>query len=153
MLGRLFLLFTVTTTVELILLLLLSRALSIPFTAALIVLTGLLGAYLASREGRRAWRRVSESLTRGELPADPIVQALLVLAGGLLLLTPGLLTDLTGFACLIPPSRAWLSRRVRAVLARRTGIAPLADEPAPAPERTPDEPPRRRGVVDVTDQQ
>ncbi|MDP7112913.1 MAG: FxsA family protein, partial [Myxococcota bacterium] len=60
MLGRLFLLFTLTTAAELILLLLVGRYVSIPFTIALIVLTGLLGAYLASREGRRAWRRVAE---------------------------------------------------------------------------------------------
>jgi UPF0716 protein FxsA len=153
MLGRLFLLFTLTTTVELVLLLLVGRYVSIPFTIALIVLTGLLGAYLASREGRRAWRRVTESMSRGELPADPIVQALLVLAGGLLLLTPGLLTDATGFACLLPPSRAWLSRRVRVYLAKRTKIAPLAVDPTPEPAERESDPNRRRGVVDVTDQQ
>ena len=119
MFGRLFLLITITTTVELVLLLVAGRYMGILPTIAIILLTGLAGAYLAAREGRKAWRRVLESLGRGELPADPIVQALLVLAGGLLLLTPGYLTDITGFLCLLPPSRVFLAGRIRNYLARR----------------------------------
>ena len=160
MLARLFLLFTVTTTVELVLLLLAGRYVSIPLTLATIGLTGFLGAYLAAKEGRRAWRRVARSLTRGETPADPIVQALLVLAGGLLLLTPGLITDAVGFACLIPFTRGWLSVRVRRYFSKRVGITAaggMGTEPRAAESgrdaNSPADDERRRRVVDVTDQQ
>ncbi len=161
MLARLFLLFTVTTTVELVLLLLVGRYVSIPFTVATIVLTGFLGAYLASKEGRRAWRRVTQSLAAGEMPADPIVQALLVLAGGLLLLTPGLITDAVGFSCLIPVTRGWISRRVRRYFSARVGITAAGGvnrAGSGAPTERDEEPPqaedrRSSRVVDVTDQQ
>ncbi len=163
MVGRLFLLITVTTTVELALLLLAGRALGIVPTIAIIVATGLAGAFLAAREGRRAWRRVIESLGRGELPADSIVQALLVLAGGLLLLTPGYLTDITGFLCLLPPSRALLSRRIRRSLSRRietgaihgswTSAAPGRGVSGDDTRRQGADEPRSKRVFDATDQQ
>ena len=112
MFGRLFLAFTVTTAVELVLILVVGRSIGVWVTIGIIVITGLLGAYLTSREGRRAWSNVVNSLARGEPPADPIVQALLVLVGGVLLLTPGFITDTVGFCCLIPITRAFLTRRL-----------------------------------------
>lgn len=166
--ARLFLLFTLTTTVELILLLTVGKAIGIWATIAIILLTGFLGAALAGREGRRAWQRVVDSLRRGELPADPIVQALLVLVGGVLLLTPGFLTDIFGFSCLIPPSRAFLAKLVGKYLARRIegGAAffgpsqnatagPTPDREPPRTEPQPEAPvgERQRKTINVTDQQ
>jgi len=166
--ARLFLLMTITTTVELVLLLTVGKYIGIVPTIVIIVLTGFLGAALAGREGRRAWRRVVDSLRRGELPADPIVQALLVLVGGVLLMTPGFLTDLFGFSCLIPPSRAVLSRLVQRYLAKKIeGGSALFGEgkdrgearttarsggrPSAQPELPQDHAQRR--TINVTDQQ
>ena len=159
---KLFLLFTLTTTVELVLLLTVGKAIGIGPTIAIILLTGFLGAALAGREGRRAWRRVVDSLRQGQLPADPIVQALLVLVGGVLLLTPGFLTDLLGFSCLIPLSRRFLAGLVQKYLAKRIeggtaffgssqGKAGGKVEQEEAPEAPADREPRK--VVNVTDQQ
>jgi len=157
--ARIFLAITLTTTVELVLLLVAGKYLGIQLTIAVIVLTGLLGAYLSAREGRRAWRRVVDSITRGELPADSIIQALMVLVGGLFLLTPGYLTDLVGFLCLIPFTRVRLAGRLKGVLAKRFKIEGMTmggarprTEKAPRQSDAEREAPARK-VFDATDQQ
>ncbi len=165
MFARLFLAFTITTAVELLLILFVGRSIGVWATIGTIVVTGMLGAWLAAREGRRAWTNVVGSLSRGEPPADPIVQALLVLVGGVLLLTPGFLTDTVGFLCLIPPSRALMARGLRGYFAKRLGAGdgitatfwstptePSA-EPRPAEVHLDEQEDRQRKVVDVKDQQ
>jgi UPF0716 protein FxsA len=56
-------------------------------------------------------------VARGVPPAGRLVEGALVLVGGILLITPGVLTDLTGIALLVPPIRRWLAPRVVAALA------------------------------------
>ena len=160
MFARLFLAFTITTAVELVLILVVGRAIGVWVTIGIILVTGLLGAWLASREGRRAWSRVVGSLSRGEPPADPIVQALLVLVGGVLLLTPGFLTDAFGFACLIPPSRALMTRGLRRYFSARlaggnTFSATFWSATADSPQevKLDEEQDREHGVIDVKGQQ
>ena len=164
MFGRLFLAFTITTAIELVLILVVGRSIGVWVTIGIIVVTGLVGAYHTAREGRRAWSRVVTSLSRGEPPADPIVQALLVLVGGVLLLTPGFITDTVGFCCLLPPTRSFLSGRLRAYFTRRLGqdgsfasvlwSATEAEGERP-PEEVKLEPegPQEKTVVDVKGQQ
>lgn len=164
MFGRLFLAFTITTAIELVLILVVGRSIGVWITIGVIVVTGLVGAYLTSREGRRAWSRVVESLSKGEPPADPIVQALLVLVGGVLLLTPGFITDTVGFCCLVPFTRSLLSSRLRGYFTSRlsqdgsfAGVfwsAAQADGKPPAQGVKLDEDEERpRTVVDVKGQQ
>ena len=162
MFARLFAAFTLTTATELALILLVGRSIGLWTTLGIIVVTGLIGAYLASREGRRAWSRVVNSLSSGEPPADPIVQALLVLIGGVLLLTPGFLTDTFGFLCLIPPTRAVMARGLRSYFSKRLAkggsfsaefwrAEPGAGRPKEVELEEREETERR--VVDVKDQQ
>ena len=66
-------------------------------------------------QGRTSWRRFNEAVQAGRIPTREVLDGALVIFGGALLLTPGFITDILGFALLIPPSRAV----VRAVLARR----------------------------------
>ncbi|NLE39269.1 MAG: FxsA family protein, partial [Pirellulaceae bacterium] len=79
-----------------------------------------IGASLARREGLRCWVTAQRRLAQGELPADSLLDGLLVLVAGLFLVTPGVLTDLAGFALLIPEFRRvvrrWLAARFRARL-------------------------------------
>ena len=56
--------------------------------------------------------KVQKSLNRGELPSSELLDGLFILAGGLLLLTPGLLTDLVGFFCLTPLARQPLKKKL-----------------------------------------
>ncbi len=120
--GRwLFLLFTVVPLVELYLLLWLGDRLGFAATVALVLFTGVVGATLAKLEGLRVMREWQEALGAGKMPTDGVMGGLLILVGGVLLVTPGVLTDLTGFLLLIPPTR----RLVMKVLRRRleAGIA------------------------------
>ena len=114
MFFKLALLFIVLPTVELFLLIRLGMAIGAPGTILVIVLTGFVGAGLAKREGLRALTRIQWALNRGELPTRELLDAFLVLAAGLVLITPGLITDAAGFLLLIPHFRAW----VRLVLVR-----------------------------------
>lgn len=74
-------------------------------TIMLIVVTGIVGAALAKSQGLSILTKIQTQMNRGELPADQIVQGLMVFAGGLLLVTPGIVTDIVGFLLVIPGSR------------------------------------------------
>ncbi len=117
--ARLLLLFTVVPLAEVYLLYFLGSVMGFWPTVAVVLSTGLLGAFLAKREGLRVWRRWRESLSRGELPEEGILGGVLVLIGGVLLVTPGVLTDLTGLALLFPPSRHFIASIVRKRLEKR----------------------------------
>ncbi len=120
-------------------------------TVALVAATGLLGAALARLEGTRALASVQSELAAGRLPARSLLDGAAVLVGGALLLTPGILTDVAGFALLLPVTRrplyGWLRRRLEAGLASGTvrvtwmggGFRPPGD-----PSRTGGEEPRSR---------
>ena len=110
MFGRLFLLFTLGPLIELALLIYVSDLFGWKTTLAVVVGTGLLGAWLVRREGWRAWNRFHRDLGEGRLPADSLVDGLMVFAGGVLLITPGVLSDFLGLALVFPPTRALLRR-------------------------------------------
>jgi UPF0716 protein FxsA len=118
-LGRLFLLFTLVPLVEIYLLVKIGGLVGVWPTIGLVCLTGFLGASLARREGRRALARYQEALARGQLPEEGIVSGLLILVGGVLLIAPGVLTDLSGLALMIPPIRRAVARRINAGLEKR----------------------------------
>jgi UPF0716 protein FxsA len=118
MFVRLLLLFTAVPLIELALLLEIGKRAGLAATLALVLGTGFLGAYLARREGLRTLTRVREEMAAGRLPADALLDGLLILIAGAVLLTPGLLTDLTGFVLLIPASRRAIRRRVAARMRR-----------------------------------
>lgn len=121
MLGRLLLLFTVVPLVEIYLLVQLGGLMGVWPTIALVCVTGFLGASLARREGRRALARYQEAIAKGQLPEEGIVSGLLILLGGVLLIAPGVLTDLTGLALMIPPVRQAVAKRVKDRLQKRIG--------------------------------
>ncbi|HJL04203.1 MAG TPA: FxsA family protein [Polyangiaceae bacterium LLY-WYZ-15_(1-7)] len=101
----LLLLFTVVPLVELYLLLALGRLMGFGPTVALVLVTGIVGATLAKHEGLRVVRRWQRDLSEGRVPEDGVLGGLLVFAGGLFLVTPGVLTDAFGLAMLFPPTR------------------------------------------------
>lgn len=132
MMAKLLVAMTVIPAVELYLLLQLGRWMGPAETVALIVLTGLLGATLAKREGLGVLRQLAADAKQGIPPADRLVEGLLVLLGGVLLITPGVLTDLTGVLLMIGPTRRWLAPRVKDLIAARIGLIPGARVGAPA---------------------
>jgi UPF0716 protein FxsA len=115
MLIRLLMLFILVPLAELAILIKVGSHLGVLPTILMVVGIGVFGAWLARREGWRAVGRIQADLAAGRLPGDSAIDALLVLAAGVLMITPGLLTDAAGLVLLIPPARAavrrWLKRR------------------------------------------
>ena len=119
MLGRLFLLFTLVPLAELYLLMTIGGLMGAGPTIALVAGTGLAGAWLARREGRRTLASYQESLAKGQMPEDGILSGLLVFGGGVLLITPGVLTDVFGLSMMIPPLRRAVARMLQGRLQKR----------------------------------
>jgi len=136
MLGRLILLLTVVPLVELVILLRLAQAISWGPTIVLVIVTGVLGAWLARREGFRTLLTIQEEMAAGRMPTLSLMEGVMILVAGVLLVTPGILTDLVGFALLVPPIRRWVARRTaesfkrRMVVVHSGGVDPFIDVPA-----------------------
>ena len=118
-LGRLALLFVVVPLLELALLILMGQWVGTWPTISLVVFTGVTGAWLARTEGLRTMWRLRHDLAKGRVPGQAIMDGMAVLAGGALLLTPGILTDLVGFSLLVPRTRRVIQKRIMARLERR----------------------------------
>ncbi|QQS00549.1 MAG: FxsA family protein [Austwickia sp.] len=88
-------------------------------TFGLLLAESLLGAWLVKREGRTAWRALTDALRTGRMPARELADGALLLVGGTLLLTPGFLTDLAGFFFVAPPTRPVARRLLQGAVERR----------------------------------
>lgn len=122
MLFYLFLLFTVVPLVELALLIWIGGATAWWVPIEFVVLTGVAGATLARWQGWRAVSRIQSELVAGRVPADAMLDGAMILAGAILLITPGVLTDVVALALLIPPLRALVKRAVMATLRHRVEV-------------------------------
>jgi UPF0716 protein FxsA len=109
---------------DLLLLILLSRQFGFWQTVGTLFVVGLLGSSLARREGSRVWRGFQTSLAAGRPPEHGVVDGMLVLLGGVLLLLPGILSDVLGLALFIPPLRRTLARVLRQRLTREFELRP-----------------------------
>jgi UPF0716 protein FxsA len=76
-------------------------------TIFLIIATGVLGAWLAKKEGLQAIRLAQLQAQQGQLPSGVILDGICILIGGVVLLTPGFITDAIGFFLLIPQTRTF----------------------------------------------
>ncbi len=101
-------LFIVLPVVELAILIETGRRIGALATLALIVATGALGACLARSQGLAVLRQMRTETEAGRLPAEPLVDGVIILLAGAVLLTPGILTDIVGFVCLVPAFRRFL---------------------------------------------
>ena len=123
MLLKLFLAFTLIPLVEIYLLIKLGQAFGAVTSILLVIITGMLGAYLARMEGLRTLFRIQETLREKKMPRDELLEALLIVLAGLVLITPGFLTDAVGFMLLIPATRVrvrdWLRNRFHARFTRK----------------------------------
>ena len=77
-------------------------------TIALVVLTATLGLSLLKRQGPSMLMSARRKINEGSIPASELVSGVMIAVGGALLLTPGFVTDVIGFALLIPQARQWL---------------------------------------------
>lgn len=130
------LLFTVVPAVELYLLLQIGSWLGPTETFVMLLLTGVLGTWLAKREGFAVLAQLSEELRGGLPPGTRLMEGALVVAGGVLLVTPGVITDVTGLLLIFPPTRRWIAPRALRWLSARFGVVELG--PGKVTEEVPD---------------
>jgi len=105
MLGYLMLLFIIVPIVELALLIKVGQHIGAFNTISIVIGTGIAGALLAKSEGLKTLRGIQHDLELGIMPSERLLDGLFIFTGGLLLLTPGLITDMVGFLLLIPYTR------------------------------------------------
>ena len=111
--ARPLLLFIAVPVVELVLLIEIGQRVGTLATVGLIIGTGIVGASLARQQGMSTLARLQKDLGEGRLPAEPIIDGGLILVAAAVLITPGVLTDLVGFLCLVPACRRLLKRYLK----------------------------------------
>ncbi|WP_100373739.1 FxsA family protein [Bacillus sp. FJAT-45037] len=101
----LLLLIIIVPALEIAVLILSGNTLGVWPTIGLIIFTGVLGAWLAKKEGLQAIRLAQLQTSQGQLPSSVMLDGVCILIGGVVLLTPGFITDAIGFFLLIPITR------------------------------------------------
>src|SRR3954449_5042584 len=112
------LLFIVVPIAELALLIQVGQLIGVWWTILLLVADALIGSWLLRTQSRAAWRRFNEALANGRVPHREVIDGVLVIFGGVLLLTPGFITDIFGLLFLFRPTRVLL----RGLLVRRGAL-------------------------------
>jgi len=102
---KILILFVMVPVIELYILIEVGKKIGSLTTIGIIILTGIIGAYLVKSQGFMILRKIQNDLNEGIMPGDSLIQGAIILAGGILLLTPGFVTDIVGFIFLIPVSR------------------------------------------------
>ena len=116
--------------IEIYILIQVGRVIGAGTTVALVVFTAVLGAWMLRGQGLATLARARATLDQGQLPAQELVEGLILLLAGVLLLTPGFVTDALGFAALLPPVR----RTLAGALAARLSIQAMQRRgPPPGP--------------------
>ncbi len=100
--------------IELALLIKVGQYIGAGLTLLMVIITGSAGAYLVRREGFRLLRQIESQVNQGVLPTDKVFDGLIILCSGILLITPGLITDVLGFLGLVPAVRRFLKRYLKA---------------------------------------
>jgi UPF0716 protein FxsA len=111
--------FVTVSVVELLVLAAVEDRIGLGPTLAIILFTGILGASLVRRQGFSVFNRAREQMSQGTFPGRELAHGAMVLVGGALLLTPGFLTDVLGFALMVPAFRELVRLRGTTFLQRR----------------------------------
>ena len=105
MLLKLFLCFTLIPVIELYLLIKVGTVIGGFNTILLVILTGFLGAWLARIEGMNTMMKLKMNINQGLMPAEELIDAVIIFVAGVVLITPGLITDVFGLLLLWPVTR------------------------------------------------
>lgn len=106
MLLRLLLMFTIIPLVELFILIKLSSMFGLLSTIFVVIGTGAVGAYQTKKQGLAVMHKIREEMKYGRFPKDQLIEGFLLLVAGIVLITPGLLTDMAGLILLFPITRS-----------------------------------------------
>jgi len=115
---------------ELYILFELAGATSVWVALGIVIVTGIVGGAFAKQQGAQVLRAVFASMARGELPVDALLDGAIVLVGGVMLITPGLITDSVGLLFVIPATRRIIRSFIKARLRRKFTIIDTAGRQA-----------------------
>lgn len=107
-----FVLFLVIPIIEIYLLIKVGEEIGALLTIFFVVLTAVIGAGLLRQQGLSTLARFQQNLSTGKIPAQEMVEGILLAVGGALLMTPGFVTDAMGFLCLLPFSRKFIAGNI-----------------------------------------
>ena len=156
---KLLFLFVAIPAIELALLIEVGSRVGTLATLAIIVGTGALGAALARAQGLSVVATIRDEMNQGRMPTGPILNGVIILLAAVVLMTPGFLTDLFGFLCLIPATRRLITTAIRsrveaAIRSGQAGIYVHVEAPVHPSDRPSDHPSDRHDqgqpVIDVT---
>lgn len=152
MCGVLALLFIAVPALEIYLIITVGGWLGPLPTLAIIIATGIAGAALARHQGLATIRRLQQSMSEMRQIGTSMAEAALVLVAGVLMLTPGFLTDAVGLALLVPPVRRAVAARLVVYGQSRVQAHTITIEDlraGPAGDRDDEHGPPPPGVIDV----
>jgi UPF0716 protein FxsA len=111
--------FVLVPLVEIYVIIQVGQAIGPWWTILLLIADSVLGSWLVKREGARAWKALREALDQGRMPATELADGMLILIGGLLMLTPGFVLDLVGMLCILPLTRPIGRKALAGFVSRR----------------------------------
>lgn len=110
---RLFLLFTLLPLAELYILVKIGSYFGVMAAVFIVIGTGFLGALLAKQQGLGVWVRIQNEMRQGRFPGNELIDGLLLFIAGVVLVTPGLITDIIGFLLLVPVTRHYFKSWIK----------------------------------------
>lgn len=108
----LFVIFIVVPLIELMLLLEVGSIIGSGWTFLIIIVTAIVGTKLVKQQGLSTWGNIQKKMAQGELPAQDLFAGICILVSGVLLITPGFMTDILGLLLLTPPFRTLVYAKV-----------------------------------------
>ncbi|SEA00381.1 FxsA family protein [Marinobacterium iners] len=116
----LFLLFIIIPIIEITVLIQVGQAIGAWYTVGLVLLSAFIGVNMLRHQGLSTLARAQQRMDQGEVPGQEMAEGILLAVGGALLVTPGFVTDVIGFSCLIPAARRAL---IKPLIGRFTVVA------------------------------
>jgi UPF0716 protein FxsA len=104
------LLFIIIPLIELYFIIVVGESIGALWTVVLVVLTAIIGVNLLRIQGMSTLTRAQRNMAQGQIPAMEMMEGVALAVAGVLLITPGFITDTLGFLCLIPASRQAIIR-------------------------------------------
>lgn len=114
MFARLFFLFTAVSLLEIFVLVKVGSFLGAWPTVALVVVTALIGSALVRSQGLQLVQQLQQRMAKGEMPGQQLVEGIMLIITGVLLVTPGFVTDLSGLLLLQPSIRGAIAKTILA---------------------------------------
>jgi UPF0716 protein FxsA len=109
-LFKLFLLFAVLPIIEIAILINVGEQIGGWYTVAIVILTAFAGAHLVRQQGLSTLMQAQQKMQAGTMPGQEMAEGLLLVIAGVLLVTPGFITDGIGFLLSLPMTRPVIAK-------------------------------------------